>query len=192
MSKVSVDRELLERACMRPGRESLAVNDRDIIERGRAQAEIRELLAQPAEADGVEVVGFLYKNNGQALTAADMDADTFALMARSDFDGDVEKLVRQTDHIAALSAVTAERDAMQQDLKNAFSDDLKMAALREQEGEIKQLRAEVERLSAKSVPIDGMTGVHHQLGMVSVHFQTTEQLQAFVKACRAAMAAKEG
>jgi|GEM_PF-1520813 len=66
--------------------------------------------SQPAESEGVEVAGFLYKNNGQALTAADMDADTFALMARSDFDGDVEKLVRQTDHTAALSAVTAERD----------------------------------------------------------------------------------
>ncbi|EWC39611.1 hypothetical protein B597_019665 [Stutzerimonas stutzeri KOS6] len=68
--------------------------------------------AQPAEAEGVEVVGFLYKNNGEALTAADMDADTFALMARSDFGGEVEKLVRQSDHLAALSAVTAERDAL--------------------------------------------------------------------------------
>jgi hypothetical protein len=43
---VGVPRELLERATMRPGKESLSVNNADIIDRGRAQADIRDLLAE--------------------------------------------------------------------------------------------------------------------------------------------------
>ena len=38
---------LLERLCMRPAKELLAVNNRDIIDRGQAQAEMRELLTTP-------------------------------------------------------------------------------------------------------------------------------------------------
>ncbi|TWC18164.1 hypothetical protein FBY06_11589 [Pseudomonas sp. SJZ085] len=52
---VTLDRELVERAVMRPGKESLAVNNADIIARGRAQAEIRELLAaEPVPPAGGE------------------------------------------------------------------------------------------------------------------------------------------
>jgi hypothetical protein len=46
---VRVPRELLERLCMRPHKESLAVNHQDIMDRGRAQAEMRELLTAPPE-----------------------------------------------------------------------------------------------------------------------------------------------
>lgn len=45
--KVLVDRELLAKATMLPSMKSLEENRRDIVERGRAQAEIRELLAAP-------------------------------------------------------------------------------------------------------------------------------------------------
>lgn len=46
---VSVPRELLERCCMRCSLENQAVNQQDIIARGRAQSELREILAQPAQ-----------------------------------------------------------------------------------------------------------------------------------------------
>ncbi|MCL6701122.1 hypothetical protein [Pseudomonas sp. T1.Ur] len=49
---ITLSRELVERAVMRPGKESLAVNNADIIARGRAQAEIRELLADPVPPAG--------------------------------------------------------------------------------------------------------------------------------------------
>lgn len=108
---------------------------------------LRAILAKPAEAEGVAVAGFLYKNNGQALTAADMDADTFALMARSDFDGEVEKLVRQDDHLAALAAVTAERDAARRECEeNEGAMQVWRRRTTQAEREIDQLRAEVEAL----------------------------------------------
>lgn len=44
--------ELVQRAVSRPGKESLAVNSADIIDRGRAQAEIRDLLAEPVPPSG--------------------------------------------------------------------------------------------------------------------------------------------
>ena len=44
--------ELLERLCMRPRKDSLAVNHQDIVDRGQAQAELRAILAQPADQQG--------------------------------------------------------------------------------------------------------------------------------------------
>ncbi len=61
---ITLSRELVERAVMRPGKESLAVNNADIIARGRAQAEIRELLADPVPPAGgePEVLSYLYRH----------------------------------------------------------------------------------------------------------------------------------
>src|SRR5690606_277491 len=143
MSKVLVDRELLERiAHDDEGAASLADFE-----------ELKRFLTQPAEAEGVEVVGFLYKNNGGALTAADMDSDTFALMARSDFDGEVEKLVRQVDHLAALSAVTAERDRLLEaneilESQERYREQERLAAIEEAD----KLRAEVDGLRSDASP----------------------------------------
>ena len=47
---VSVPRELLERCCILPRHDSVTVNSQEITARGRAQAELRVLLAAPAEA----------------------------------------------------------------------------------------------------------------------------------------------
>lgn len=44
--------ELLERLCMRPRKDSSAVNHQDIVDRGQAQAELRAILAQPADQQG--------------------------------------------------------------------------------------------------------------------------------------------
>lgn len=51
---ITLSRELVERAVMRPGKESLAVNNADIIARGRAQAEMRAALAEPVPPAGGE------------------------------------------------------------------------------------------------------------------------------------------
>ncbi|WP_312911035.1 hypothetical protein [Stutzerimonas nitrititolerans] len=37
--------------------------------------------------------------------------------------------------------------------------------------------------------MDGLMSVHHQLGMVCLHFRTTEQTQDFVRVCREAIKA---
>jgi hypothetical protein len=62
---ITLSRELVERAVMRPGKESLAVNNADIIARGRAQAEIRELLADPVPPAGGEPETIAYTTNGR-------------------------------------------------------------------------------------------------------------------------------
>ncbi|WP_313242969.1 hypothetical protein [Stutzerimonas nitrititolerans] len=157
--------------------------------------------AQPAEAEGVEVTGFLYKNNGQALTAADMDADTFALMARSDFDGEVEKLVRQTDHLAALSAVTAERDRLESTLIQTttrhfakewkdHADDKKLDECLS-EG-IAMLEAERDQLRAE---VEGLLGAMRQIRYASNNGPVSENnagcIRRIEQIADAAMAAKE-
>src|SRR5690606_20802297 len=142
MSKVLVDRELLERLH--------GVGKLLKCQHWRSFQELGAILTQPAEAEGLEVVGFLYKNNGGALTTADMDADTFALMARSDFDGEVEKLVRQSDHLDALSAVTAERDKIKAD-RAACWEEFKRFRRTTDETE-RELRAEVEGLRSDASP----------------------------------------
>lgn len=53
--KVLIDRDLLAKATMLPSMRSLEENRRDIVERGRAQADIREMLAAaPAAPEQVE------------------------------------------------------------------------------------------------------------------------------------------
>lgn len=61
--------ELLERLCMRPRKDSSAVNHQDIVDRGQAQAELRAILAQPADQQGepVAVVVEETHNYGQYL-----------------------------------------------------------------------------------------------------------------------------
>ena len=57
----NVPRELLERAVQIPSKASVEENHAAIVDRGRAQAEIRALLSAPPPAgvDGLEVVAFL-------------------------------------------------------------------------------------------------------------------------------------
>jgi len=46
-----------------------------------------------------------------------------------------------------------------------------------------------EKALADSVKLDGIESVHHQLGMVCLNFNTTEQTRDFARACRAVIAA---
>ena len=52
--KVLIDRDLLAKATMLPSMRSLEENRRDIVERGRAQADIREMLAAAPAAPVVQ------------------------------------------------------------------------------------------------------------------------------------------
>lgn len=194
MSKVWVDRELLERACMRPGRESLAVNDRDIIERGRAQAEIRELLAQPAEADGVEVLarGFFH-----ALPEEDDYEFHDEKHMTGPCDGCVPAVVVSS---AALSAVTAERDAARAELERAYVNYNQASYASTERGkERDQLRAEVEalnraikaRLPGRGIAAVG-TGALHAEQDYCYRRGWKEGVAALRAQIRAAMHAKEG
>lgn len=70
---VSVSRELLERLCKRPGKESLAVNHADIIDRGRAQAELRAILAHPADQQG-EPYRYIVRSTGGGSLSCKPDA----------------------------------------------------------------------------------------------------------------------
>lgn len=126
MSKVLVDRELLELAVSVPTKESLEANQAAIIARGRAQAEIRELLAQPAEAEGV---GNARLMNTLAELARRAPLRTLHTICETQHQVSTVKLERYLEPIgdtlagyaftlridfdklsAALAAVTAERD----------------------------------------------------------------------------------
>lgn len=100
MNKVLVDRELLERAMYaKDGKELIAAN-----------RELRAILAQPAEAEGVEVVAWLHRQ-GNHTEAADRPL-TEDEEARG---WEQDELLTVTQHLAALSAVTAERDRLRED-----------------------------------------------------------------------------
>jgi hypothetical protein len=101
MSKVLVDREEIEAI-----RNTLANG-------GGAVGVLRwaeNVLAQPAEAEGVEVVAFLME--------PDMYEPYVSLRRDSRCQGSIEPLMTVAQHRRALSAVTAERDR----LREAFSE----------------------------------------------------------------------
>lgn len=95
MSKVLVDRELLER---------IANKAAFLHDTRKDQDKLAEILAQPADAEGVEVVGVIDEADDGCFVEL-MNDRTFRLG---------ENLVRQSDHLAALSAVTAERDRLRE------------------------------------------------------------------------------
>ncbi len=108
MSKVLVDRELLERCVDRwaccaivetPGAEQAWLELRAVVK-----------AAQPAEAEGVEVVAWAHPDYCDLITDSQIRAIEWERLGLSPV-----PLVRQADQLAALSAVTAERDAAQKD-----------------------------------------------------------------------------
>ncbi len=119
-------------------------------ENARQLAEAWSRRAQPAEAEGVEVVAWL-NTATEAVTVHPVQ-----VMDWDDESEPVEPLVSQSDHLAALSAVTAERDQLRADrdrlqeemaelwkrIDNFQSQSHGIPAL----AEIERLRAEVEAL----------------------------------------------
>ncbi|MCJ0972731.1 hypothetical protein MST27_05035 [Pseudomonas sp. PS1] len=140
MKQVLVDRELLE---------SLAELGEDAINRmGSYLAEkhgeqryvdaARAILAQPAEAEGVEVVAwqqrYICPDEGPSCWQSADERTVEILRRRDDYE------LRQLVPLAALSAVTAERDRLRD--ANASRSD----KLNEAQSIIEELRAEVEAL----------------------------------------------
>lgn len=109
MSKVLVDRELLERTVKHlewDGDGSQTVMQ--YAQQGdRLAEELAEAIAQPAEAEGVEAVAWLHRQ-GNHTEAADRPL-TEDEEARG---WEQDELLTVTQHLAALSAVTAERDRL--------------------------------------------------------------------------------
>lgn len=107
MSKVLVDRGLLERI--------VNTNMADYAVIAYQHKEIRGILAQHAEAEGVAVVGYAVT----WIRAGDTPEET-VFMSTADFEATGgprfysyrEPLILQSAHLAALSAVTAERDRL--------------------------------------------------------------------------------
>jgi len=102
MSKVLVDRELLERAMYaNDGKELIAAN-----------RELRAILAQPAEAEGVEVVAwqqrYICPDEGPSCWQSADERTVEILRRRDDYE------LRQLVPLTALSAVTAERDRLRE------------------------------------------------------------------------------
>ncbi len=110
MSKVSVDRELLDSAATwlevhAPGGGCVE---------GSVAEDLRAILAQPAEAEGaVPVVCYLRAfQDGTPHWTEDCVCED-AVYPNHDGDETYSMpMVRQADHLAALSAVTAERDGL--------------------------------------------------------------------------------
>lgn len=113
MSKVLVDRELLDSAATwlevhAPGGGCVE---------GSVAEDLRAILEQPAEAEGVEVVAYVgcqarmttegWENGEEYLVFADQASD-------ADKRYDVP-LMTVAQHLAALAAVTAERDRLRED-----------------------------------------------------------------------------
>ncbi|MPS58827.1 MAG: hypothetical protein E2594_16910 [Pseudomonas sp.] len=104
MSKVLVDRELLERAMYaNDGKELIAAN-----------RELRAILAQPAEAEGVEVVAYATPNEDGDWQLLFFDEKEAMLYVDEE---PPAPLVLQSAHLAALSAVTAERDRLRDEIE---------------------------------------------------------------------------
>ena len=89
--------------------DQLAGMELDTTERSiKIQDELRAILAHPAEAEGVEVVAWAHPDYCDVITDSQIRAIEWERLGLSPV-----PLVRQADQLAALSAVTAERDAAQ-------------------------------------------------------------------------------
>ncbi|RYJ63209.1 hypothetical protein [Pseudomonas songnenensis] len=106
MSKVLVDRKALEEAAEWLEMHSSSSGSAEWF----AAGELRDILAQPAEAEGVEVVAWA---NPADLLEIKKPGRLIARYVTGSRSGAADvPLVRQSDHLAALSAVTAERDRL--------------------------------------------------------------------------------
>lgn len=137
MSKVLVDRELLRDCSAELSDWRMSFPDAETGRTDRLVGAIDAILAQPAEAEGVEVVGVIDEADEGCFVEL-MHDRTFRLG---------EKLVRQSDHLAALATVTAERDRLDE-LSESLGRQIADAGKREiaYREERDQLRAEVEAL----------------------------------------------
>lgn len=175
MNKELIDRELLEKwADKLEGADSAGYGWEDLL-----AAEIRGAFAQPAEAEGSDVVAWAHPDYCDVITDSQIRAIEWERLGLSPV-----PLVRQSDHLAALSAVTAERDR----LREALGDKALCAAYAERQ----KLLAEVEALRkapAGWAKMDPAFVVEHIRETTVFDADMIEAMLEF--AIGAAMAAKE-
>jgi len=185
MSKVLVDRELLENCC-------------DAAKDAHAASLLKELeaiLDKPAEAEEVEVVGYAVtwiRVGETPEKTVFMSAADFEATGGPRFYSYREPLVLQSAHLAALSAVTAERDRLRDQVKALQSDANSWQSgydkgrhdgTKHRQSEVGQLRAKLEALR----PIHAM--ILNALDRDAEEGKTARGEMA--AELRAAMAAKE-
>ncbi len=181
MSKVLVDRELLTKAAMIPSKESPEANRRDIVERGKAQADIRATLAaQSAESEGVGV---------RLRRVIDEVKAGFVVCQRCGDQEDTATLdcVPELEAIAAaLSAVTAERDRLREQCN--LNDMVHGTKGRER---VAALLAQVEELRKDAAAGAVVWKFIDRMGDPAECDPAEDILAEFVAAFDAALAAKE-
>lgn len=167
----------------------------EFVERAKAEAIANwNLRTQPAEAEGAEVVAWRYTSS-QAFGRRDrrwhyQEAFPEVGARQVQVIGQLEPLVRQSDHLAALSAVTAERDrllstvedmelALQDAEERAESAGRNASAFEDRMGD---LQIENGRLQDRIRPLMAFTQ----------QMARQEGEPYFRRLARAAMAAKEG
>ncbi len=143
MSKVLVDPATLEEAAKWLEVHSSSSGSAEAF----AAEALREAIAQPAEAEGVEVVAWRYTSS-QAFGRRDR---RWHYQETSPEDGarqvqeigQLDALVRESDHLADLSSVTAERDRLA-----AENEQLKHVPAQELLERVEALRKDKARLDA--------------------------------------------
>lgn len=211
MSKVLVDRELLRDCSAELSDWRMSFPDADSGMTDRLVGEIDAILAQPAEAEGVSNARLM---NTLAELARRAPLRTLQTICETQHQVSTVKLERYLEPIgdtlagyaftlridfdkliAALSAVTAERDRLREEMAELWkridkfqSQSHGITAL----AEIERLRAEVEMLRAllgKSLPVvEAHAGASHMLDGFRPARNKWDDL---VDGIRAAMAAKE-
>lgn len=157
MSKVLVERELLER--LLPVARENGMTEWNPDQVYHAVKEIQDVIAQPSEAEGAEVVGYVgrdarmtvdgWENGGEYLVFADQASE-------ADKRYDVP-LMTVAQHLSALSAVTAERDRLDAECGRLLEGNVQDAeTIFVLESELDQLRAEVEALRKDAERLDFM------------------------------------
>jgi len=206
MSKVLVDRELLERVLEYiPNHGTDPTSGVERLE--PEEVEIRAILAaRPAEAEGaVPVVCYVRAfQDGTPFWSEDAVSEIPVFPLYSADETYSMPMVRQSDHLAALSAVTAERDRLAEELGETELRALKFIhqcnahvdLYRELKAETDQLRAEVESLRPDAERYRWVSsGVHEAETLVSIvncHGGYAEKVAERVDVYRdAAMVAKE-
>lgn len=180
MSKVLVDRELLERTATHlewDGSEPMTTIQFAQKCDGLAD-ELRRAIAQPAEVQGAELVPFWVlfdATTPEPLIKKHMPEGVLAFFDNEEDARRAKALHPGTDYkrapyvrAAALSAVTAERDAALASLERAYANYNQVSYASTERGkQIDQLRAEVEALRAllgKSLPVvEAHAGASHML-----------------------------
>lgn len=143
MNKVLVDRELLEQI--------VNTNMADYAVIAYQRKEIRFILeAQPAEAEGVEVVAwqqrYICPDEGPSCWQSADERTVEILRRRDDYE------LRQLVPLTALSAVTAERDRLREDIDECDGERWKLRTERDQLlAELKTVRAiQAEMINARN------------------------------------------